>query len=566
MSRGSVANLSDADLLARYCASRSAEDFAAIASRHGPMVLRTCLRLTGNGPDAEDAAQGAFLALSQKPAAAQPHLAGWLYKVARDCAGQILRERARRNRREEVHARMRQAPSQDFGELREELDAALVRLPADLREAVVLRYLEGRAAEEAARVAGCNANTFRWRAMKGLERLRNLLAQREVLFSISGLTAFLASEAAATAATAGMATSLAASVTAGCLEGGRAVLVAKQVVGGLFWTKAKIGGLVVGTAVALAGAAAPIVFSSAPAKPQPVIAANPVQLGVMASLGGRRPFPDDNPWNQEISQEPVDPISEQLIAVIGRDKPLFPDFGGVADPARPGVPYVVVSGSQPRVPVRFGEFGNESDAGPYPIPPDAPVEGNGSNESGRLVVIDRDNWILYELTGARRDGAGWSAAGGAVFDLSSNQLRPRGWTSADPAGLPIFAGLVRYDEVMEQKAIRHALRFSCRKIRHAFVAPARHAAGRNLDPNLPPMGMRVRLKMNVDISGFSPPIQVILQGLKTHGMFLANHGSDWYISGTPDPRWIGIDLKSLRRIKGKDFEVVKMGPVETTGK
>jgi hypothetical protein len=180
-----------------------------------------------------------------------------------------------------------------------------------------------------------------------------------------------------------------------------------------------------------------------------------------------------------------------------------------------------------------------------------------------MIVVDRDNWKLYELTGASREGAGWRATGGAVFDLKRNAQRPLGWTSIDPAGLPVFAGLVRYDEVAEQKEIRHALRFSCRDTRRAFVAPARHLSGSSNDPNMPPMGMRIRLKPDVDIASFPPQAKVVLKALKQYGMFLANHGSDWHLSGTPDPRWDVKDLKSLQRLKGSDFEVVKMGKIET---
>jgi hypothetical protein len=287
-------------------------------------------------------------------------------------------------------------------------------------------------------------------------------------------------------------------------------------------------------------------------------------LGAGASLNGRRVFPADNPWNQDISNEPVDPNSANLVASIGLTTSLHPNFGTVWDGAPNGVPYVVVSGSQGRVPINFTAFGGESDPGPYPVPLDAPVEGGALATGDRhVIVIDRDNWKLYELYRAFPTAAGWNAESGAVFDLSSNALRPAGWTSADAAGLPIFPGLVRYDEVFGRKEIAHALRFTASRTRRAYVYPARHFASSNTDPNLPPMGMRVRLKASFDISGFSPAAQVILRALKRYGMILADNGSNWYVTGAPDPRWNDAELNTLKALKGSDFEVVKMGTVVT---
>jgi hypothetical protein len=287
-------------------------------------------------------------------------------------------------------------------------------------------------------------------------------------------------------------------------------------------------------------------------------------LGVGASLRGRRVLPADNPWNQDISAEPVDANSANLIASIGLDTGLHPDFGTVWNGAPIGIPYVVVNGSQARVPINFTDYGDESDAGPYPVPPNAPIEG-GPNSTGdrHVIVIDRDNWKLYELfySFPVGGGASWNAAGGAVFDLNSNQLRPAGWTSADAAGLPIFPGLVRYDEVFEQGVITHALRFTAQQTRRAYVYPARHFASSNTNPNLPPMGMRVRLKASFDITGFPPAVQVILRGMKKYGMILADNGSNWYVSGAPDSRWSDDELRHLRRVKGSDFEVVRMGTI-----
>jgi hypothetical protein len=289
------------------------------------------------------------------------------------------------------------------------------------------------------------------------------------------------------------------------------------------------------------------------------------QLGPGASLGGRRPFPDDNPWNQDIRDAEVDPRSDVLIASIGRDKPLHPDFGTVFQGAPIGIPYVVVPGSQPKVPVGF-RYADESDPGPYPIPADAPIEGGPDSGGDRhVLMIDRDNWMLYELFAAYPDPqtGGWRATSGAIFDLSSNRLRPAGWTSADAAGLPVFAGLVRYDEVHEQGEIRHALRFTCRRTRRGYVPPARHFASRNSDPNLPPMGMRVRLKADYDIASFPPSVQVLLRAMQRYGMFLADNGGDWFVTGASDPRWNDGELRALKRVRGRDFEVVRLGEVTT---
>ncbi|HST61291.1 MAG TPA: hypothetical protein VLK84_21485 [Longimicrobium sp.] len=288
-------------------------------------------------------------------------------------------------------------------------------------------------------------------------------------------------------------------------------------------------------------------------------------LGPGASLNGRRPFPADNPWNQDVSGEPVDPNSAALIAACGADRGLHPDFGTVWNGAPNGIPYVVVSGNQSRVPVTF-DYADESDPGPYPVPPSAPIEG-GPNGTGdrHVIVVDRDAWKLYELFDARpvNGGTGWTAGSGAVFDLGSNALRPAGWTSADAAGLPIFPGLVRYDEVVEQKEIRHALRFTCPVTRRAYVHPARHFASSRTDPNLPPMGMRVRLRADFDVSGYPANVQVILRAMKTYGMLLADNGSGWYVSGAPDARWNDDELATLHGVRGRDFQVVRMGTVVT---
>jgi hypothetical protein len=285
-------------------------------------------------------------------------------------------------------------------------------------------------------------------------------------------------------------------------------------------------------------------------------------LGPGASLNGLRPFPNNNPWNLDISAVPVDPNSANLIASIGLTKGLHPDFGTVWEGAPIGIPYYVVSGSQAMKKITFNEYGDESDPGPYPIPDNARIEGGNNSDGDRhVLVLDKDNKKLYEMYHARKTSTGWSAGCGAVFDLKSNLLRPLYWTSTDAAGLPIFPGLVRYDEVVERGEIRHALRFTANNTRRAFVNPARHYASSKLSTNLPPMGMRVRLKKNVDISGYPTEVQVILRALKTYGMILADNGSDWFISGAPDSRWNDDNLSEIRNIKGSNFEVVKMGEV-----
>jgi hypothetical protein len=289
------------------------------------------------------------------------------------------------------------------------------------------------------------------------------------------------------------------------------------------------------------------------------------RYGRGASLRGIEVFPADNAWNQDISSASIDTNSAVILTRIGPDKPLHPDFGTVYQGAPNGIPYVVVAGTQPMVPVRF-RTADESDPGPYPIPPDAPVEGGPHSQGDRhVLVVDRDHGKLYELFSARLDpeGRGLSASSGAVFDLKSNRLRPPGWTSADAAGLPIFPGLVRYDEVVNQAAVRHAFRFTVVRTRRGYVFPARHFASPHPSAELPPLGMRVRLRQSFDVSRFPPQSRVILAALKIHGMILADNGCEWFLSGAPDPRWDDDDLSSLKRVKVRDFEVVRMGEVVT---
>jgi len=277
----------------------------------------------------------------------------------------------------------------------------------------------------------------------------------------------------------------------------------------------------------------------------------------------KRLLPEDNPWNQDISREPVDPMSNRIIARIGGNKPLHPEYGAPYRGAPNGIPYIVIHGDQPRVAVEF-RYADESDPGPYPIPPNAPIEGGPSGTGDRHVVIfDRDNWMLYELFSAFPAQGGWRCGSGAIFNLKSNALRRFGATSADAAGLPILPGLVRYDEVMEKGEINHALRFTVGRTRRAFVPPATHFASEFDDADLPPMGMRVRLRADYDISGFSKESQVVLRALKKYGMLLADNGADWFISGAPDNRWNDERTHEIKRVLGRDLEVIRMRNIIT---
>lgn len=267
-------------------------------------------------------------------------------------------------------------------------------------------------------------------------------------------------------------------------------------------------------------------------------------------------FPPDNPWNQDISALPVHPNSANYIRSINRsdNRFLHADFG---ENPEYGIPFVVVPGTQPKVPIEFVEYGEESDPGPYPVPPDAPVEAGNDRH---VLVIDKDACFLYELYHAEYVGPGWEAGSGAVFDLRSNELRPEGWTSADAAGLPIFPGLVRYAEV-DAGEIRHALRFTVERTQRAYIAPARHFASDDPDPNLPPMGLRLRLKASYDLAPYTGQARVILEALRRYGMIVADNGTSWFISGATDARWDDDDLDQLKRVPGSAFEAVDTGPI-----
>jgi hypothetical protein len=310
-------------------------------------------------------------------------------------------------------------------------------------------------------------------------------------------------------------------------------------------------------------AQAPVAVSVQPAAG----ACNGAALGIGASLQGFTPFPSDSAWNLDVSAATVDPNSATIIAFIGTGTGLHPDFGaGLYNGSPIGIPYLVVASSlQAKVPMVFTAYGDESDPGPMPIPAMAPVEGGSSATGDRhVLVMDRDACVLYELYNAfpQTDGS-WTADSAAIWDLKSDNLRPFGWTSADAAGLPILPGLACYDEVAAG-AITHALRFTVPTSRKAYVLPATHWASSNTSMSAPPMGLRVRLKASVDISGYPAQAQVVLAALKRYGLILADNGSAWYISGAPDDRWDNTQLAMLSGIKGSDLKVVQMGTVYTS--
>ncbi len=295
---------------------------------------------------------------------------------------------------------------------------------------------------------------------------------------------------------------------------------------------------------------------------------------VLASLADGTPVPEapscpvtpaDSFWHADVSSLPVLPQSSTWVASIGSTAGLKADFGsGTWNGGPIGIPYTTVPGSQPRVALSF-TYADESDAGPYPIPPNAPIEGGSSSTGDRhVIVVDRDACRLWELYAAypQNGGASWTAGSGATWDLTSNAMRPLGWTSADAAGLPILPGLVRYDEVAAGE-IDHVIRFTAPRTAPAYVWPASHKAGTGGSSD-PPMGAWFRLKASYDISGFSPQNQVVLRALEKHGMVLADNGSAWYMSGVPDSRWDNSDLAALRSIPGSAFEAVDVSSLKVS--
>ncbi len=294
-----------------------------------------------------------------------------------------------------------------------------------------------------------------------------------------------------------------------------------------------------------------------------------IELGPNSDLRGERFFPDDSYWNQPVLDAEVDPNSDAIIASIGADTGLHADFGCCWPDTPFGIPYVVVDSSTPQVPIQF-DYASESDPGPYPIPPDAPIEGGPDATGDRhILAIDCATEQIYELFDAhpQTDGS-WHAGSGAVWNLNQEPVRAPYCTSADAAGLPIFPGLARYDEVAAGE-IRHALRFTAARTRRAFVRPpASHWASSHTDENLPPMGMRVRLKadaeLGIDLSTFSEQARILIRAMQTYGMILADNGSNWYVSGAPSEHWNDSALsRELRQIKGHHFEVLKMDGLVT---
>jgi hypothetical protein len=283
----------------------------------------------------------------------------------------------------------------------------------------------------------------------------------------------------------------------------------------------------------------------------------PAALGPM--VGGCHIFPSDNPWNTDISSYPVDPNSATYLAAMNAGTTnLHPDFGSNATY---GIPYVAVPGSQAFVPITFDDP-SESDPGPYPVPANAPIEGGpGATGDRHVLVVDSGNCNLYEMFAAQYVGPGWHAGSGAIFNLNSDALRPDYWTSADAAGLPILAGLVRYDEAAQNGEIDHALRFTVASTQRGFIHPATHYASNSINPALPPMGLRVRLKSSYDITSFYGSSHAVLAALKRFGMFVADNGSDWYISGATDSRWNDTDLNQLKTVPAAAFEVVQTGTI-----
>jgi hypothetical protein len=309
--------------------------------------------------------------------------------------------------------------------------------------------------------------------------------------------------------------------------------------------------IVAGCAIALAACTPP----AADPPPAPTTPAGGGTGDQNGPLGSCTVFPSDNPWNTDVSHLPVDPGSQDYVGAVlasGGNTYLHADFGGGGEYS---IPYITVPGTQPPVPVDFVDYGDESDPGPYPIPTGAPIEGGSDRH---VLAVDRDNCRLYEMFAATPAGDHWQASSGAVFDLRSNQLRPDGWTSADAAGLPIFPGLVRYDEVASGH-IDHALRFTVSQTQRAYLHPATHWASSSTDPHRPPMGLRFRLKASFDLSTYTGEARVVLDALKKYGMIVADNGSNWYITGAADARWNDDDLNQLKTVPGSAFEVVDTG-------
>jgi hypothetical protein len=283
--------------------------------------------------------------------------------------------------------------------------------------------------------------------------------------------------------------------------------------------------------------------------------------GNVPVIAGCQMYPADNPWNRDISKDPVHPNSSTFINVIGANTGLHPDFGSEL---LYGIPFNIVPGNQPRVPMTF-LYDEESDPGPYPIPPNPLIEGGpnaGADTDRHILVLDKDNCKLYETWNTLPDGNGWKAGSGAIFDLKTNALRPDGMTSADAAGLPVLPGLVRYEEI-QAGVINHAIRFTARNTQKGYIHPATHQAGYN-DNTYPPMGLRLRMKANYDISRLTGASKIIAVAMKKYGIILADNGGNWYFSGTSDTRFNDDELNQLKNVTGSAFEAVQSGPIIRT--
>jgi hypothetical protein len=290
-----------------------------------------------------------------------------------------------------------------------------------------------------------------------------------------------------------------------------------------------------------------------------------MSTGQGASLNGFLPFPSDNLWNKDISAAPVDANSSAIINYVGSSIGIHPDFGaGQYNGSYMGIPYTIVDGTQPLSPINYQAYGSESDPGPMPVPLTAPIEGYPNPGTGdrHVLVLDSANCFLYELFSSYAQSSSWNADSGTVWDLLADEQRPYTWTSADAAGLPIFPGLVRYDEVAAG-AIRHAIRFTLQNSSAGFTPPASHWASTTSNTSAPPMGARFRLKSSFNVSGFSAADQVILSSMKKYGLILADNGSSMYISGVPDDRWDNNDLHNLGQVHASDFEVIQVSPLYT---
>jgi hypothetical protein len=271
------------------------------------------------------------------------------------------------------------------------------------------------------------------------------------------------------------------------------------------------------------------------------------------TLAGCTMYPANNAWRRDVSHDPLSAQSAAWVASVGTSGFMHPDFG--TNPSY-GIPFIAALASQPKVKITFNAYGSESDKGPYPIPPKARIEAGGD----RHVLVASADCHVYELYGAARSGTGWTAASGAVFNLKSNALRPDGWTSADAAGLPILPGLVRTREVAAGH-IDHALRFTVARTQRGYIHPATHQAGSTTSANVPPMGARFRLKASFSTARYHGQTLVILNCLKKYGMFVADNGSNWYLSGGTETGWNDTDLNQLKSVPGSAFEVVNSGPV-----